>query len=122
MKWLVRVGLIAFISANSKIFWRGGISILIIFICNFFYNKYEALLLATNPDKLFIPLYIFTSVTLVLIIWILFSLRSISSFSQSKKVDQIKKSYRDKPPSLSDLADITKHPTLKTKADRILDK
>jgi len=122
MKWLLRVGLVAFISANSQIFFRAIISTFVIFILNLLYQKYEALLLVTNPDKLFIPLYAFTGITLALIIWTVISLKSLSSLSESKKFDQVKQSYQNKPNSFAELANIEKHPKLKTRSENILNK
>jgi H+/Cl- antiporter ClcA len=120
MKWLLRVGLVAFISANSKIFFRAGVSAVIIFIGNLLYNKFEALLLLTNPQKLYIPLFVFVTVTILLILWTLISLKQLSSFAESKKIDEVKKSFENKPQSFEDLSDIKKHPKLKTKADKLL--
>ena len=39
-----------------------------------------------------------------------------------KKIDEAKKSFENKPQSFGDFADIEKHPSLKTKADTILNK
>ena len=121
MKWLLRVGLVAFISANSKIFFRAGVSAVIIFIGNLLYNKFEALLLITNPQMLYIPLFLFVSTTILLILWTLISLKKFSSLAESKKIDEVKKSFENKPKSFEDFSDIKKHPTLKTKAGSILD-
>jgi|TARA_B110000438_G_scaffold161475_1_gene154695 H+/Cl- antiporter ClcA len=120
MKWLLRVGLVAFIAANSKIFFRTGASAVIIFIGNLLYNKFEALLLITNPQMLFIPLFLFVTTTILLILWTLISLKQFSSFAESKKIDEVKKSFENKPQSFEDLSDIKKHPKLKTKADKLL--
>ena len=122
MKWLLRVGLVAFISANSKIFFRAGVSAVIIFIANLLYKKFEALLLATNPDQLFIPLYTFTTLTIFLIFWTLASLMSFKSLAESKRINKIKESYNNKPSSFLELADINKHPKLKTRSENILGK
>jgi H+/Cl- antiporter ClcA len=120
MKWLLRVGLVAFIAANTKIFFRAGASAAIIFIGNLLYNKFEALLLITNPQMLFIPLFLFVTTTILLILWTLISLKQFSSFAESKKIDEVKKSFENKPQSFKDLSDIKKHPKLKTKADKLL--
>ena len=120
MKWLLRAGLVAFISANSKIFFRAGVSAVIIFIGNLLYNKFEALLLLTNPQMLYIPLFLFVTTTILLILWTLISLKQFSSFAESKKIDEVKKSFINKPQSFEDLSDIKKHPKLKTKADKLL--
>jgi len=122
MKWLIGAGLTAFISTNSKIFFRVTTSTLLIFLGNLLYTKFEALLLATNPDKLFIPLYTFTTLTILLIFWTLASLKSLKSLSESKRANEVRQSYKDKPASFSDLADINKHPKLKTRSENILEK
>ena len=122
MKWLIRVGLVAFISANSKIFFRATTSTLLIFLGNLLYSKFEALLLATNPDKLFIPLYAFATLTILLILWTIASLKSLKLLSESKRVNEVRQSYQDKPASFSELADIHKHPNLKTRSEEILNK
>ena len=122
MKWLLRAGLVAFISANSKIFFRAGVSAVIIFIGNLLYNKFEALLLITNPQMLYIPLFLFVSTTILLILWTLISLKKLSSFAESKKIDEVKKSFENKPKSFEDFADIKKYPNLKTRSKDILTK
>ena len=84
-----KLGIAAFIAANSRIFFRLSVSSAIIFICNLLYSKYEALLLLTNPEKLFIPLYIYTAIAISLIIWSLLSFKWFSSFREAeKKFDQ----------------------------------
>jgi hypothetical protein len=47
-------------------------------------------------------------------------LKQFSSFAESKKIDEVKKSFENKPQSFEDLSDIKKHPKLKTKADKLL--
>lgn len=74
---LSKIGITAFIVVNAKIFIRLIVSSLIIFFLNFLYSKYEALLLVTNPDKLFIPLYVYTAVVIFLIIWTLLSFKAV---------------------------------------------
>lgn len=117
MGWLTKIGIAAFISANAKIFFRLSISISIIFILNLLYSKYEALLLATNPEKLFIPLYIFTFSTIALIIWTLLSFKWFSSFKKSKEVVEIKKSFHNMPEEYKKVTDVTKYPKLKSHKD-----
>ena len=63
---LTKLGIAAFIGANTKILFRLITSIVIVFIFNVLYSKYEALLLITNPEKLFIPLYIYTTIIISL--------------------------------------------------------
>lgn len=122
MKWLIGAGLTAFISTNSKIFFRVTASTLLISLGNLLYTKFEALLLATNPDKLFIPLYTFTALTISLILWTLVSLKSLKSLSESRRVNEVRQSYKDKPISFAELADIHKYPNLKSRSDKILKK
>ncbi len=117
MGWLTKIGIAAFISANAKIFFRLSISISIIFILNLLYGKYEALLLATIPEKLFIPLYIFTFITIVLIIWTLLSFKWFSSFKKSKEVVEIKESFYNMPEEYKNISDVTKYPSLKRNKD-----
>ena len=117
MGWLTKIGIAAFISANAKIFFRLSLSISIIFILNLLYSKYEALLLVTNPEKLFIPLYIFTFITITLIIWTLLSFKWFSSIKKSKEVLEIKKSFRNMPEEYKKISDVTKYPKLKSHKD-----
>jgi hypothetical protein len=113
MGWLTKIGIAAFISANAKIFFRLSISVSIIFILNLLYNKYEALLLATSPEKLFIPLYIFTFSTIALIIWTLLSFKWFSSFKKSKEVVEIKKSFHNMPEEYKKISDVSQYPSLR---------
>jgi len=92
-----RLGIAAFIAANAKILFRLVVSSAIILIFNVLYSKYEALLLATNPEKLFIPLYIYTAIVISLIVWTLLSFRWFSSFREAEKKLEVTNSYRNKP-------------------------
>tara|TARA_B100001109_G_C18601171_1_gene352506 strand:+ start:157 stop:525 length:369 start_codon:yes stop_codon:yes gene_type:complete len=115
-----KLGIAAFIGANSKIFFRLSLSSAIIFICNLLYSKYESLLLLTNPEKLFIPLYIYTTIVILLIIWTLLSFKWFSSFKEAEKKLEVTNSYMNKPDEYEKIKDVTKHPNLKTKKDSIL--
>ena len=122
MSILTKIGIATFIVANAKIFFRLLISVIIIFILNFLYTKYEALLLATNPEKLFIPLYIYTTIVISLIIWILLSFKWFASLKEAEKKLQITNSFKNKPDEYEKINDVTKYPNLKTKKTEILNK
>tara|TARA_B100001093_G_C26586538_1_gene909644 strand:- start:206 stop:574 length:369 start_codon:yes stop_codon:yes gene_type:complete len=115
-----KLGIAAFIAANVKILFRLTSSIVIITILNFLYSKYEALLLATVPEKLFIPLYIYTAIVILLIIWTLMSFKWFSSFKEAEKKLEVENSFKDKPDEYEKIRDVIKHPKLKTNKDRIL--
>ena len=117
-----KFGIAAFIAANGKIFFRLIISIAIIFIANLLYSKYESLLLATNPERLFIPLYIYTVIIVLLIIWTLLSFKWFSSFREAEKKLEIKNSFKNKPDEYEKIKDVTKYPNLKTIKEDILGK
>jgi hypothetical protein len=117
-----KIGVMAFFIANTKILFRLSISAGTIFIMNLLYGKYEALLLTTNPERLFIPLYIFTIFTFILIIWSLMSFKWFSSFNKAKEQVEILKSFDNKPDEYNKFSDISRYPTLKTKKDNILNK
>ena len=89
---------------------------------NLLYSKYEALLLATNPDKLFVPLFIFTLTTLSLIIWTLLSFRWFSSFREAEKKLEVANSYKNKPNDYDKIKDVLLHPKLKRIKDKINNK
>jgi len=115
-----KLGIAAFIGANSKIFFRLSLSSVIIFICNLLYSKYEALLLLTNPEKLFIPLYLYTSLVILLILWTLLSFKWFSSFREAEKKLEVTNSYINKPDEYEKIKDVTKHPILRTHKQKIL--
>tara|TARA_B100001250_G_scaffold397940_1_gene405613 strand:+ start:170 stop:538 length:369 start_codon:yes stop_codon:yes gene_type:complete len=122
MGFLTKFGIAAFIGANAKIFFRLIISIAIIFIANLLYSKYESLLLATNPERLFIPLYIYTIIVISLIVWTLLSFKWFSSFREAEKKLEIKNSFKNKPDKYEKIKDVTKYPNLKTIKEDILGK
>ena len=115
-----KLGIAAFIGANSRIFFRLFVTSAIIFICNLLYSKYEALLLLTDPEKLFIPLYIYTAVVIFIIIWTLLSFRWFTTFRESKNKLEIKNSFKNKPDEYKKIIDVSKYPNLRTKTDKIL--
>ena len=115
-----KLGIAAFIGANSRIFFRLFVTSAIIFICNLLYSKYEALLLLTDPEKHFIPLYIYTAVVISIIIWTLLSFRWFTTFRESKNKLEIKNSFKNKPDEYKKIIDVSKYPNLRTKTDKIL--
>ena len=119
---LSKLGMAAFIGANAKIIFRLFTSITVIFIFNILYSKYEAILLLTNPEKLFIPLYIFTAITISLIIWTLLSFKWFSSFREAEKKLEITNSFKNKPDDYEKIRDISKYPKLQTRKDKSLSK
>ena len=119
---LTKLGIAAFIVANTKIFFRLTTSITIIFIFNILYSKYEALLLITNPEKLFIPLYIYTIIIITLIIWTFLSFKSFSSFREAEKELEIINSFKNKPDEYQKIKEVADYPNLRTIKEDILDK
>ncbi len=115
-----KLGIAAFIGANSKIFFRLFLSSAIIFISNLLYSKYEALLLLTNPEKLFIPLYIYTTIVVLLIIWTLLSFKWFSSFKEAEKQLEVENSFKDKPNEYEKIRDVSKYPKLKSFKDKVV--
>jgi len=115
-----KIGIAAFIGANAKIFFRLIISVSIIFVMNFLYSKYEVLLLATSPEKLFIPLYIYTALVAMLIIWTLLSFKWFSSFKEAARKIEVTNSFKNKPDDYEKIRDVSKYPKLKTRKDKIL--
>tara|TARA_S200000501_G_scaffold6342_1_gene5637 strand:- start:226 stop:594 length:369 start_codon:yes stop_codon:yes gene_type:complete len=117
-----KLGIATFIAANAKILFRLVVSSAVIIVFNALYSKYEALLLATNPEKLFIPLYIYTAIIISLIVWTLLSFKWFSSFTEAEKKLEVTNSYINKPDEYEKIKDVIKHPTLKTNTDRVLKK
>ena len=119
---LTRLGIAAFIAANAKILFRLVVSSAIILIFNVLYSKYEALLLATNPEKLFIPLYIYTAIVISLIVWTLISFKWFSTFNEAKRNLEVIDSFKNMPNEYESIKDVLRRPKLKTKKDKILNK
>ena len=119
---LTRLGIAAFIAANAKILFRLVVSSAIILIFNVLYSKYEALLLATDPEKLFIPLYIYTAIVISLIVWTLISFKWFSTFNEAKRNLEVIDSFKNMPNEYESIKDVLRRPKLKTKKDKILNK
>mgnify|MGYP001218994163 FL=1 len=120
MGFLAKISIAAFIGANAKILFRLIVSSAIIFIVNLIYIKYEALLLATNPEKLFIPLYIYTAIVISLIVWTLLSFKWFSSFKEAEKQLEVENSFKDKPDEYEKIRDVSKYPILKSFKDKVV--
>tara|TARA_B100000242_G_scaffold1303_1_gene838 strand:+ start:1873 stop:2241 length:369 start_codon:yes stop_codon:yes gene_type:complete len=121
MNWLKTAAIVIWIRAHSDLLFRGLISLGIFFILNSIYRKYEAVLLVTNPEKLFIPLYIYTFTILALVIWTLSGLRWISGMAVAKKKVAAKESFTNKSDEYKKIADVANYPKLRTKKDSIID-
>ena len=119
---LTRLGIAAFIAANAKILFRLVVSSAVIIVFNTLYSKYEALLLATNPEKLFIPLYIYTAIVISLIVWTLLSFKWFSSFREAEKKLEISNSFKNKPDDYDKIKDVLLHPRLKRIREKIINK
>ena len=117
---LTRLGIAAFIAANTKILFRLVVSSAIILIFNVLYSKYEALLLSTDPEKLFIPLYIYTAIVISLIVWTLLSFKWFSSFREAEKKLEVENSFKDKPDEYEKIRDVSKYPILKSFKDKVV--
>ncbi len=117
-----RLGIATFIAANAKILFRLVVSSAVIIVFNTLYSKYEALLLATNPEKLFIPLYIFTAIVISLIVWTLLSFKWFSSFREAEKKLEISNSFKNKPDDYDKIKDVLLHPRLKRIREKIINK
>ena len=115
-----KLSIATFIAANAKILFRLVVSSAIILIFNVLYSKYEALLLATNPEKLFIPLYIYTAIVISLIVWTLLSFKWFSSFRESEKKLEVENSFKDKPDEYEKIRDVSKYPILKSFKDKVV--
>ena len=121
MNWLKTAAIGIWIRAHSDLLFRGLISLGIFLILNSIYSKYEAVLLVTNPEKLFIPLYIYTFIILVLVIWTLLALRWVSGMAIAKKKVAAKESFTNKSDEYKKIADVANYPKLKTKKDSIIE-
>ena len=121
MNWLKTAAIGIWIRAHSDLLFRAIVSLGIFWILNSVYSKYEAVLLATNPEKLFIPLYIYTFIILILVIWTLLSLRWVSGISVAKKKVAAEESFTNKSDEYKKIADVKNYPKLKTKKDSIIE-
>ena len=120
VNWLKTAAIGIWIRAHSGILFRALVFLGVFWILNSIYSKYEAVLLATNPEKLFIPLYIYTFIVLALAIWTLSSLRWVSGISAAKKRVAAKESFTNKSDVYKKIADVASYPKLKTKKDSII--
>ena len=120
MGWVKTAAIAIWFRAHSDLVFRGLVSLAIFWVINSIYIKYEAVLLVTNPEKLFIPLYIYTFILLGLIIWTLSSLRWVSGISAAKKKVEAQESFANKPDRYKKIADVASYPRLKSFKDKIL--
>ena len=121
MSWIKSAAIAIWLRAHSDLVFRGLVSLAIFWVINSIYVKYEAVLLVTNPEKLFIPLYIYTFIILVLVIWTLLALRWVSGIAAAKKKVVAKESFANKSDEYKKIADVASYPKLKTKKDSIID-
>ena len=121
MNWIKDAAIIIWLRAHSDLVFRALVSLAIFWVINSIYVKYEAVLLATNPEKLFIPLYIYTFIVLGLIVWTLSTLRWVSGFYAAKKKVEAKESFKNKSDEYKRIGNVSAYPKLKTKRDSILD-
>ena len=105
MNWLKTAAIGIWIRAHSDLLFRAIVSFGIFWILNSVYSKYEAVLLATNPEKLFIPLYIYFYYP-SLVIWTLLALRWVSSMAVAKKKVAAKESFTNKFDEYKKIADV----------------
>mgnify|MGYP004313379585 FL=1 len=107
---------------NYKFAFRFLVSVLGIFLANLIYSKYEAVMLITNPEKLFIPLYIYTAIILVFVVWTCMALKSVLSWQKLQELEKLQNSFKDKSASYKDFEDVNKHPNLTSRVKSLLEK
>jgi len=107
---------------NYKFAFRFLVSVLGIFLANLIYSKYEAVMLITNPEKLFIPLYIYTAIILVFVVWTCMALKSVLSWQKLQELEKLQNSFKDKNASYKDFEDVNKHPNLTSRVKSLLEK
>ena len=107
---------------NYKFAFRFLVSVLGIFLANLIYSKYEAVMLITNPEKLFIPLYIYTAIILVFVVWTWMALKSVLSWQKLQELEKLQNSFKDKSASYKDFEDVNKHPNLTSRVKSLLEK
>ena len=71
---------------NYKFAFRFLVSVLGIF---FPFKIY----LITNPEKLFIPLYIYTAIILVFVVWTCLALKSVLSWQKLQELEKLQKQF-----------------------------
>ena len=107
---------------NYKFAFRFLVSVLGIFLANLIYSKYEAVMLITNPEKLFIHLYIYTAIILVFVVWTCMALKSVLSWQKLQELEKLQNSFKDKSASYKDFEDVNKHPNLTSRVKSLLEK
>ncbi len=107
---------------NYKFVFRFVVSALGIFLTNLIYSKYEAVMLITNPEKLFIPLYIYTAIIIVFVVWTCLALKSVLSWQKLQELEELENSFKDKSSDYKDFEDVNKHPNLSSRVKSLLEK
>ena len=121
LRFLSKAALTAFLYANSIIVIRLLIFSLTFFCLNTFYTKWETLLLATDPNKLIYLLIIYSSILLIMLVWVIYSFPLFTSFAKSKKAFEIKKSINERSDEYEKIKDVRIYPTLKSNTQKTLE-
>ena len=90
MSWIKSAAIAIWLRAHSDLVFRGFVSLAIFWVINSIYVKYEAVLLVTNPEKLFIPLYIYTFILLGLLFGHFYRLDGCQVYLQQKRKLRLK--------------------------------
>ena len=72
--------------------------------------------------RIIIPLYIYTSIVISLVIWTLLSFKWFSSFKEAEKKLEVANSYKNKSDEYLKISDVSKYPNLRTKKEHISEK
>jgi hypothetical protein len=106
------IGIMTFIIANGRILIRILLAIVLFFTFELIHSKWAAPELLLTPKTLRIITAIYTFAQLILVFWIVFSLKDFVWGQKAEKIVEARKSFNKLPSKLEDISDIDKFPKL----------
>jgi hypothetical protein len=114
-----RLTVYAWVIVNARNLIRIGICLLVIFIANFLYEKWETALLAIYPEFLLWLLTFYTLIVIVALVFMVALLRRFTFLKKPEKAIAAKKSFIDKPEEFESIRSVKLRPKLRFKSDSL---
>jgi len=112
-----RLTVYAWIIVNARNLIRIGVCLLVIFIVNVLYEKWETALLTIYPEFLLWLLSFYTLIVIAALIFAAVFLNRFTFLKKPEKAIEAKKSFIDKPEEFESIRSVKLRPKLRSKPD-----
>jgi hypothetical protein len=119
LRLIKSLSIYAWLIVNARNLIRIGACLLVIFVVNVLYEKWETALLAIYPEFLLWLLILYTLIVIIALCLGLFFLNRCTFLKKPEKAIEAKKSFIDKPKAFESIRSVKLRPNLRSKPDSL---